>query len=91
MPKRSRSLSIEVKGVEDENVIIEWRGKEYYVCNGKQYTDLFTNSEMECDVIHNYENQAMLNIEDIRSGEILLRQEINPLKFKDSEKWVRDE
>ena len=33
----------------------------------------------------------MLNIEDIRRGEDVLRQEINPLKYKDVDEWVQDE
>jgi hypothetical protein len=33
----------------------------------------------------------MLNIENLRSGRILVRQEINPFKFKNSSKWMQDE
>ena len=81
MNKRTRSLSVEVKVVDNENIIIECNQTEYYVHNGKQYKNLFTDPEIECEIICNDNNQFTLNIENIRSGEVIVEQEINFMKF----------
>jgi hypothetical protein len=91
MPKRKRSSCVELIAVIENGIVIEWNRKEYYVCCGSEYVKHFDDSDLECTIIHNTENRAMLNIEDIRSGEDLLRQEINPFKYKDIEEWVRDD
>lgn len=91
MPKRSRTSSIEVKAVDTNGIVIQYGTKEYYVTGGNEYIKFLENPELECTVIHNRENRAMLNIEDIRYGEDILRQEINPVKYKDIGEWVRDE
>ncbi len=91
MPKRKRSSSVELIAVDQDNIIIEWNQKEYYVNNGKDYLKLFENSDIEIDIIHNFEKKAMLNIENIRSGETVVRQEINLFKFKDSDEWMCDD
>ena len=91
MPKRKRTSSVELIAIMDDGIIIEYNQREYFVNQGDVYVKHFENSDLEVDVVHNYENRAMLNIENIRSGEILLRQEINPFKYKDSDEWVQDE
>jgi hypothetical protein len=91
MPKRKRNSEVELIAVDDSGIIIEWNRKEYYVCGGNNYIDLLDHQDVECEIIHNSEHRAMLNIENLRSGEIVLRQEINPFKFKDSGEWVKDE
>ena len=91
MPKRSRSSSVELIAIMDDGIIIEWNNREYYVNNGSKYVNLFVDSDMDCTIVHNYENRAMLNIENIRYGKGVLRQEINPFKYKDSEEWVQDD
>ena len=91
MPKRSRSSSIEIKSVDDKGIVIQYGQKEYYVNGGNEYIPAFSNPELDCTIVHNFENRAMLNIENIRYGGDVLRQEINPLKYKDMEEWVVDE
>ena len=91
MPKRKRNSSVELVAVDDSGIIIEWGQREYYVCGGNDYLKLLDDPEVEFQIIHNCEHRAMLNIKNIRSGEIVLRQEVNPFKFKDSEEWVKDE
>jgi len=90
MPKRKRSSGVELIKSDDNGMVIEYNQKEYYVC-GSEYLKLFENSDVEIEIVHNCENRAMLKIENIRSGEIVVQQEINPLKFKNSEEWVSDD
>jgi hypothetical protein len=90
MPKRKRSSSVELIAVMNEGIIIEWNQKEYYL-HGHNYVKLFENPDLEIDVIHNFENRAMLDVKDIRLDEQVLRQEINPFKYKDVEEWVMDD
>jgi hypothetical protein len=90
MPKRARSSSVELIAVDDTGIIIEWNSKEYYVY-GPDHVRWFQNCDLEIDVFHNFENRAMLNVRNIRYDEDVLRQEINPFKFKDVKEWVRDD
>ncbi len=90
MPKRKRNSSVELIAVDNNGIIIECNSKEYFVACDREYVKLFGHSDIEIDVIHNCEHKAMLNVENIRSGEIILRQEINPFKFKDIDEWVED-
>lgn len=91
MPKRFRNSLVEIKSVDDKGIVIQYGHKEYYINGGKQYIPAFTDPEFECTIVHNCENRAMLNVENIRYGGDIFRQEINPLKYKDSEEWVVDE
>lgn len=91
MAKRSLAPSIEITAVDDNGFVVEYNGKQYYVNGAKDYIKYYGNPQMEWSIIHNYKYKAMLNIEDIRLQEDVLRQEINPLKFKDVAKWVIDE
>lgn len=91
MGKRSRENSISVKGTSDKYTIIEWNGRQYVVFDEHgNLTNMFNIPEYDCEIIHNKWNQAMLNIENLRSGEILLRQEINPAKYRNVEEWMVD-
>jgi len=90
MPKRSRISSVELISVDGDGFVIEANKKEYYVF-GNEYTKYFGNPDLEINVIHNFEHRAMLDIENIRSGQIVHRQEINPIKFKDVDDWVQDD
>jgi hypothetical protein len=81
MSKRNRSSSVEIKVVDNENIIIEWNQKEYYVHGGNRYTNLFNDSELECEVIYGDNKKPLLNIENIRSGETIVCQEINFMKL----------
>jgi hypothetical protein len=92
MPKRNRTSSVELIAVDEGGFIIGYNNKKYYVNNSdKGYLKFFEDSEMEIEVIHNFEHRAMFNVEDIRSGDIILRQEINLFKFKDVDEWMKDE
>ncbi len=91
MVKRSRDISIEITAVDDDGFVINYNGKQYYVNGGKDYIKYYGNPEMEWSIVHNYKYKAMLNIENLRLGEDILRQEINPLKFKNVAMWVVDE
>lgn len=91
MPKHSRSSSIELKSVEDNGIVIRYGPKEYFISGGSEYLRLLEDPELECTVVHNEENRAMLIVENVRRGTHLFCQEINPLKYKDSGEWVADE
>ena len=92
MPKRSREQAITVVWSTMKHAIIRWNNREYFL---QGYTELlgeiFSNSEYNCEVIHNKYHQAMLNIENIRTGESVLRQEMNPASKLRSDKWEVDE
>ena len=91
MSKRSRENTISVKETFDNHIVIEWNNKQYAVFKLENtFIQMFERSEYNCEIIHNDSNQAMLNIEDMRTGDIILRQEVNPAKYKYVDKWVED-
>lgn len=91
MVKRSRELSIEVKEINQDNTIVfEWNGKDYIIFSDNNVVDMISSTYFDCEVIHNLHNQAMLSVEYIKTGEVVLRQEINPAKFKGSAEWMED-
>jgi len=78
-----REPSISVKEAFDKYKLIECNGCQYLVFDKHgNLTDMFDVPEYSCEVIHTKWNEAILNVENLRSGEILLRQEVNPVKFK---------
>jgi hypothetical protein len=91
MGKRTRESSISIKETFDNHVVIEWNGKQYAIFNiEEKFLRLFDMPDYTCEIIHNFENRAMINIENIRTGDIILRQEVNPAKFKYTDEWVED-
>ena len=81
-----REPSISVKEAFDKYKIIECNGLQYLVFDKHgNLTDMFDVPEYNCEVIHNKLNEAILNVENLRSGEILLQQEVNLVKFKGAE------
>jgi hypothetical protein len=90
MQKRRRSSSVELVKVDDNGITVQYNEKMYYVhTHGKDYAHFFEDSDLEIDVYHNFENRAMIHVKNIRLNEDVLRQEINPLEFKDE--WVKDD
>lgn len=82
MTKRSRSLSVEVKVVDDENIIIEWNETEYCLVGGKKYQDLFRNTLMECEIIYRDDgNRPIIKVDKIESGETILYKEVDFIRF----------
>ena len=81
MTKRSRSPSVEVKVVDNENIIIECNEAEYYLVGGHKYQDLFTNSLVECEIVYRHDNQPMIKVNRIESGEIILYKEVGFMRF----------
>lgn len=91
MVKRSRELSIEVKEVnEDDTIVFEWNGKDYIIHSNNNVKNMILNTDFDCEVIHNHNHQAMLSVEYIKTGEIFLRQEINPVKYRGADEWMED-
>lgn len=92
MAKRTREPSVEFE-MKDGFVVIKYSGKEYAWFPPTHITldNLLNDPRYEPRVIHNFENRAMFNIEDLRNNEDVLRQEINPLSKKDIDEWVVDE
>lgn len=94
MPKRQRRSSAEVIQVNsDGTAIVEHGGKQYcwHVPNDVVINKVTDVNEFEITVIHNFEHRAMIDITTVRDEEFYLRQEINPLKYKDVEEWVVDD
>lgn len=92
MAKRSREASLEFE-MKDGFVVVKYAGKEYawFVPEDKDFKTIVENPLYECSIIHNFENRAMFNVEDLRNNDDILRQEINPLSKKDVGEWVVDE
>lgn len=91
MGKRTRESQISIKETFDNHVVIEWNNKEYAVFHlDQEYIRMFDMPEYNCEIIHNVEKRAMLNIENIRTGVLIRRQEVNPAKYKDVDDWVQD-
>jgi hypothetical protein len=91
MCKRTRESSISIKETFDDYTIIEWGGKEYAVFHLEDaVVKMFNTPDYNCEIIHNDENKAMISIEYIQTGELILRQEINSVKCKDIEEWTED-
>jgi hypothetical protein len=92
MVKRAREASVEFD-VMDGFVIIKHYGKKYAWHPPKNITlnKFLTDSTFEYSVVHNSQGKAMINVEDLRKSKDVLRQEINPLQYKDIDSWVADE
>jgi hypothetical protein len=93
MPKRQRRGSAEIVQVNtDGTAIVEQGGKQYlwHIPDGVSLNLITDVNEFEITVIHNPEHRAMIDIVGVRYEESYLRQEINPLKYKDVEEWVVD-
>jgi hypothetical protein len=93
MPKRERRSSAEIIYVNaNGTAIVEHAGKQYFwhIPEDVILDRLTDTNEFEISIIHNREHRAMIDIMSVRKDECYLRQEINPLKYKDSEEWVVD-
>lgn len=88
--KRSREAGVIIKADEANGAVISFNGREYYIYN-KDIVSLMSNSDYQCTIVHNKFHQAMLDIENTRNGNTILRQEVNPLKYKNIPEWVKDE
>jgi hypothetical protein len=91
MPKRQRRSSAEIVQVNtDGTAIVEQGGKQYHwhIPDGVSLNRITDVNEYDISIIHNFEHRAMINIVGVRYEEDYLRQEINPLKYKDAEEWV---
>lgn len=93
MPKRVRRSSAEIVQVNtDGTAVVEYNGRQYYwhipdCVSLNKITDV---NEYDITIVHNSENRAMLDIVEVRSEDIFLRQEVNPLSHKDVQEWVID-
>jgi len=92
MTKRTREPSIEFDMM-NGFVVLKYGGKKYawHPPSDIPHNSFLNDPMFECTIIHNSVGQAMLNVEDLRKNEDVLRQEINPLDKKDVEEWVVDE
>lgn len=90
MSKRSREPSISVKEIENGCIIIEYCGRKYALFSDARLTSVFDLPEYSCEILHNKWHQAMLHVENLRTGETILRQEVNPAKDRNAECWVKD-
>lgn len=92
MGKRTRQQSITVVWSKDDNAILEWNTRQYFMRGYSELLgDIFANPEYNCEVIHNKFNQPMLNVMNLRTGESVHRQDINPAKYIGSKEWMPDD
>lgn len=93
MPKRQRRSSAEIiQDNADGTAIVEYGGRRYYwyIPDGVVLGKITDVNEFDMTIVHNREHRAMLEIVEVRSDETFLRQEINPLSYKDVDEWVVD-
>jgi hypothetical protein len=94
MSKRQRDSSTVVVHLNDDgSAVVDYFGKMYYwtIPDHIDLQKATDTSRYEITIIHNPEHRAMIDIVNIRTGEPYLRQEINPLAYKDVAEWVVDE
>lgn len=93
MSKRQRDSSTVIIQMNDDGwAVIDYHGK-FYSWNVPGDIDIdkvMDTSRYDISIIHNAERRAMIDIVDIRTEEIYLRQEVNPFEFKDIDEWVID-
>lgn len=92
MGKRKREPRVEFE-MADGYVILKYDNKEYAWTPPPDFLlkYILDDSTFMCTIVHNFNNQAMINIENVMDNELILRQEINPLKYKNIGDWVVDE
>lgn len=88
MTKRQREHPLQYE-IKDDFVVLNYNGRQYtWVPPLRMILDKFLNEDTyDYSVVHTYDGKPMLNVESLRTNTEILRQEINPLKQKDSEKW----
>ena len=94
MSKRQREPSTEIiQFNEDGSAVVQYCGKLYFwnIPNDIDIAKVTDTSQYEIKIIHNDEHRAMIDITNIRTEDIYLRQEVNPLAYKDVDGWVVDE
>jgi hypothetical protein len=80
---------IEFIKTNNDSVIIK-NGNKTYKWHGKGADKLINSELYTATIIHNIENRAMIDFEDILTGESMYRSEINPAASQ-SEEWVADD
>ena len=80
---------IEFIKTNNDSVIIK-NGNKTYKWHGKGANELINSKIYTATIIHNIENKAMIDFEDILTGESVYRSEINPAASQ-SEEWVVDD
>jgi hypothetical protein len=94
MTKREREVSVLFSDIGSDGFItVEYNGKKYawLMSNEGQVSKLTDDHYYTCEIIHNVNNQAMINFIDIKTDEDFLRQEINPLDRKNCMYWCIDD
>lgn len=54
------------------------------------FEKLLEDPDYEFTILHNYEHKAMLNVQNVRKNESVIRFKINPIEFADKGEWVVD-
>lgn len=55
------------------------------------FDDMTTTRGFKIQILHNFENKAMIDVFDDNSNNCVYRSEINPLSHADVEEWVVDD
>lgn len=90
--KRLRESPIDYE-IKDEHVVLNYNGRQYaWFPPMKVILEKFlTEDTYNYEIVHNKDGQAMFNVENLRENKFIFRQEVNPLKYKDSDEWEKDE
>lgn len=94
MAKRSRETTVSFGPIDvDGFVEVIYNGKRYAweYCPDVANIKLLTDERLhQCAIIHDFEKKAMINFVSIKTGEVALRQEVNPYDQRYIEEWVVD-
>lgn len=89
--KRQRDSPIQYE-IKDGYVVLGYNGKQYAWTPPMRLIlkAFLTEDTYDYSIIHNNDGQAMFNVENMRNNKDIFRQEVNPLKDKDVQEWVKD-
>lgn len=91
MSKRSREQPVEFI-YRNDLTEVRYNDKVYCWDHPANYNfeKLMQDPDCEFTILHNYENKAMLNVQNIRTDETIIRFKINPIEFAHKGEWVVD-
>ncbi len=91
MSKRTREQSVEFI-IHNDHTEIRYGNKGYYWEHpaNTNLEKLINNAEFDFNILHNFENKAMLNVEHLRDNKSIIRYKINPIQFGYNVEWLVD-
>lgn len=91
MSKRIREQPVDLI-IKDDHTEVRYNGSIYCWDHpvNVSFEKLLHNPDYEFSILHNFEHKAMLNVQNVRTNESVIRFKINPIQFADNGDWVVD-